>query len=118
MCEEGLYDKYKVIKNSTKEEVAGAFVLLPESDPIAIAALKTYAELTDNVELANNIECWLETLEMIGKEMPPVCDYCEDIAKVKSTPFMADVGARMCKKCWDSTRREYRLSNGEEIGEF
>lgn len=118
MDEKGLYDKYIVIENSTGEEVTEVFVLKPDTDPIAIAALQKYAELTSNKELESNLSVWIETLEMMGSEMPPKCDYCEDVAKVKSSPFMADAGAMMCRHCWDATREEYKNSNDEDIGEF
>lgn len=115
----GLYDKYTVINNETESPIDGAaFILRPDRDPIAIAALQRYAELTDNELLADDITGWLETLEFMGSDMPPECDYCESVAKVKSSPFMADAGASMCKQCWDDTRKEYIDSNGEDIGEF
>jgi len=118
MSKKGLYEKYTVIKNSTGEEVQGVFILKPESDPIAIAALQTYAELTDNETLAQDLTGWIEVMELMGYDMPPECDYCESVAKVKSSPFMADAGASMCKQCWNDTRKEYVDSHGEDIGEF
>lgn len=118
MSEKGLYKKYLVTKISTGEEVEGVFILKPETDPIAIAALQRYAELTDDELLAGHISEWIEALEFMGSEMPPECDYCEDVAKVKSTPFLGDGGASMCKRCWDMTREEYKASHGEGIGEF
>lgn len=118
MSEKGLYKKYQVTKLSTGEEVEGVFILKPDSDPIAIAALLRYAELTDDELLSGHITDWVEALEFMGTEMPPECDYCEDVAKVKSTPFMADAGASMCKRCWDMTKEEYLASNGEDIGDF
>ncbi|TYS55776.1 hypothetical protein FZD47_25455 [Bacillus infantis] len=118
MREQGLYKKYQVTKTSTGEEVEGVFILKPDTDPIAIAALQKYAELTEDELLAGQISEWLEALELMGSELPTKCDYCEDIAKVKSSPFMGDAGASMCKCCWDITREEYRASHGEEIGEF
>ncbi|MGG4267403.1 hypothetical protein [Peribacillus simplex] len=118
MTEQGLYDKYTVLNNETGEEVTGVFILKPETDPIAIAALQKYAELTTNKELENNLLVWFETLELMGTEMPPRCDYCEEVAKVRATPFLADAGSSMCEHCWDQTRKEYRNSHDEEIGEF
>ncbi|KAA6447573.1 hypothetical protein [Bacillus swezeyi] len=47
------------------------------------------------------------------------CDYCEGYAdKVRPSPFMVDVGASMCKECWDGTKEEYAASTGEHIGDF
>jgi len=45
------------------------------------------------------------------------CDYCSrSNVKVASSPYLADIGmsARMCKNCWEFTRK----SHAEEIGEF
>lgn len=117
MGEKGLYKKYQVKKLSTGEEVEGVFILKPYTDPIAIAALQRYAELTSDKLLSQQIEGWIEGIEFMGCEMPPECDYCESVAKVKSSPFMADAGASMCKYCWDDTRKEYIDSQGED-GEF
>ncbi|MCJ7840530.1 hypothetical protein MUB24_06260 [Lederbergia sp. NSJ-179] len=116
--EQGLYGKYRVLKSDTGEEINSFFVLKPDTDPVAIAALQRYAELTPNDQLSEELNCWLETLEMMGAQMPPKCDYCEDIAKVRTTPFLADSGAVMCEYCWNHTRREYKDSHGEDIGKF
>ena len=54
-----LYAKYKVIKNSTNEEVDGCFVLRPKNDPAAFKALVIYAQEADDEELANDLLFWL-----------------------------------------------------------
>lgn len=117
--QKGLYDKYTVINNETQKPIDGpAFILRPDRDPYAIAALQRYAELTVNEILAQDITGWIEVMELMGSDMPPKCDYCESVAKVKSSPFMADAGASMCKQCWDATRKEYIDSHSEDIGDF
>lgn len=115
----GLYEKYR-IERTDGEPLSNEFrfVLSPESDPAAYAALKKYAEITENEQLSKELLCQIDYMELIGIEKPPKCDYCEEEAKVKGTPFLADAGARMCKPCWDMTRKEYKDSQDEEIGAF
>lgn len=57
----GIYRKYRVFKDG--EPVEDCFVLKPPTDPAAIAALRTYAEETDNADLAADIEEWLTFLD-------------------------------------------------------
>jgi hypothetical protein len=119
--EKGLYNKYKILDRETGEKKDGEyFVLKPSKDPAAFAALKRYAEITPNSELASNIESWLEYLEISGDVIKlPECSYCGGEAnKVRPTPFLADIGANMCKNCWDMTKEEYAVSHCEHIPEF
>jgi hypothetical protein len=118
--ERGLYNKYKILDCETGEEKQGSyFVLNPEKDPAAISALKRYVEMTPNRQLASDIENWLEAMEMMGVKQPTTCDYCGDeVRETKGSPFMADVSAKMCERCWNDTRKEYIASNGEDIGPF
>ena len=64
---EGLRDKYTVTKNDTGDDVPGAFVLQPETDPIAAAAVMFYADITkmlfDLSPLLVEVELWLESVE-------------------------------------------------------
>lgn len=58
----GLYGKYLIFKADTYEPINGkAFVLKPESDPHARAALQFYADSvrTDNLALALDLDEWL-----------------------------------------------------------
>ena len=62
--DEGLYDKYVVYKvrsdgkiNSNHER--GVFVLKPREDAAARAALMHYANLTPDMELADDLWGWL-----------------------------------------------------------
>lgn len=57
----GLYGKYKVTKAG--EPVEQCFVLEPENDPAALAALKTYALETDDDWLAGDLAHWISTIE-------------------------------------------------------
>ncbi|MDF1511471.1 hypothetical protein Gp_85 [Bacillus phage vB_Bacillus_1020A] len=120
MPERGLYEKYTILDAETKQEKEGPyFVLKPMEDPAAIAAIKKYAEVTNNKELASDLLIWMEGLELIGVEQPLKCDYCEETTdKVRPTPFMADVGASMCKHCWEMTQKEYAECQDEHIGDF
>ena len=55
----GLYGKYTVRKNSDGSLVTDCFVLRPNKDLAAVAALRAYAAATDNTELAVDIINWV-----------------------------------------------------------
>ena len=55
----GLKRKYIVLKSDTGEAVESCFVLRPDRDPAAVAALRAYAEATENKTLADDIICWV-----------------------------------------------------------
>ncbi len=55
----GLYGKYTVYKNKDGSLVTDCFVLRPTKDPAEVAALRAYADSTDNVELAADIINWV-----------------------------------------------------------
>ncbi len=55
----GLYGKYTVRKNEDGALVTDCFVLRPTKDPAAVAALRAYADSTDNAELAADIISWV-----------------------------------------------------------
>ena len=55
----GLYGKYTVYKNKDGSLVTDCFILRPEKDPAAVAALRAYAAATDNAELAADIINWV-----------------------------------------------------------
>lgn len=39
----------------------------------------------------------------IKKQKKQICDYCSrKVKKLADTPYMADVPAKMCKRCWQS----------------
>jgi len=59
--ERGLYGKYVVFDATTEQMVTDfAFVLKPESDPVAWDVLAIYAEETPNVHLATDLFLWLD----------------------------------------------------------
>lgn len=61
----GLYTKYAVYDNEDGGSVVtDCFVLRPDKDPAALIALRTYAVVTDNVELASDIINWCKNLGM------------------------------------------------------
>ena len=55
----GLCVKYDVKKVETGETVNNCFVLRPDKDPAAVAALRTYARATPNKALADDIIAWV-----------------------------------------------------------
>lgn len=56
----GLKGKFLVFKSDTGEMIKNCFVLRPDKDPAAVAALRAYAEATDNDTLAADI------IELVG----------------------------------------------------
>ena len=58
----GLKRKYIVLKSDTGELVDGCFVLRPDKDEAAIAALVAYAGATGNKQLAADILAWIDDL--------------------------------------------------------
>ena len=47
------------------------------------------------------------------------CDYCGDKkVKTRSTPYMADIPAKMCKHCWDMAKEQGLKQEEIWIGEF
>ena len=62
--QKGLFNKYTIINNETGEEVEGSyFVLKPETDKAARNALRIYACLTENKNLAEDLFKWTDELE-------------------------------------------------------
>lgn len=59
----GLQVKYRVYKARNGEPVEDCFILRPDKDPAARAALMAYAAATDNEELHFDIYSWVEALE-------------------------------------------------------
>ncbi len=55
----GLRVKYDVKKVETGETVNNCFVLRPDKDPAAVVALRTYARVTPNKALADDIITWV-----------------------------------------------------------
>jgi hypothetical protein len=63
----GLYHKYDVVKKDGKV-VSNFFVLRPDRDPAARAALITYAQVTDNTILKDEIEQWVRLMDKKDSE--------------------------------------------------
>lgn len=61
--QEGLKIKYNVTKVSDGSPVYDCFVLRPDRDPAAIAAIYAYAEATPNKTLAEDLRRWMEELK-------------------------------------------------------
>lgn len=58
----GLKRKFLVFKSDTGEMIENCFVLRPDKDPAAVAALRAYAGATDNKTLAADI------INLVGKD--------------------------------------------------
>ena len=80
-ADKGLYDKFSVTRNLNGEKVHGTFVLMPEKDPAAVAALATYADEVrkEAPELASDIHDWLEHI-ILGKMTlhPTINEWAKD----------------------------------------
>ena len=66
-ADRGLYLKYIVLSKNPLELKNNKFVLSPESDPVALSALATYAGLTDNAQLSEDLRDWIQRIQD-GKE--------------------------------------------------
>ena len=65
---DGLYRKFVVLKADTGEEIQDRFfVLRPERDPAAVAALLAYSDATKNIALSADILGWVRKLQREGK---------------------------------------------------
>lgn len=63
----GLYMKYVITKTDTGKPVEGSyFILKPDNDPAARAAMSAYAEATDNQKLRDDLRAWVADLETEG----------------------------------------------------
>ena len=60
---DGLRRKYIVQKADSGEEVTDCFVLRPAKDRAAVAAIITYAKVTENETLAADLLRWLQRIE-------------------------------------------------------
>lgn len=56
----GLYSKYEVRKRSDGTLVNNCFVLRPDRDDAAIAAMLAYADATSDSRLAKELREWVE----------------------------------------------------------
>lgn len=65
----GLYGKYIVRKRSDNSIVTNCFVLRPDRDDAAIAAMLAYANATDDESLAQELREWAEYEQRVK---PPV----------------------------------------------
>jgi len=66
--EKGLYNKYAVFKTGDPTPVYSAFVLKPETDPVARKALRLYASLTKNEHLKRDLKRWLAIIDTDSTE--------------------------------------------------
>ncbi|TMV49382.1 hypothetical protein FE783_12770 [Paenibacillus mesophilus] len=49
-----------------------------------------------------------------------ICDWCNDKVQEVCRPHSFDTasGEKMCRRCWDKDRTQYKRSHGEDIGPF
>ncbi|AKG36111.1 hypothetical protein [Paenibacillus durus] len=79
----GLCNKYQIIKRETGVEVDGnCFVLRPDRDPAAVAALLRYADATSNADLSADIWQWMQSIapaavDGTSEEVYPLLDGTE-----------------------------------------
>lgn len=81
---EGLKLKYNVTKVEDGTPVYDCFVLRPQKDPAARAALRTYAETTNNDELRKDIHGWINDIESAlraQEQNEPQCRDCKHLGK-------------------------------------
>ena len=76
---QGLYEKYSVVNVKTGRAIKDCFVLRPDRDRAAAAALRAYAEVTENKALADDIIRWVgpdDQRVRTGKGKWHLCDTC------------------------------------------
>lgn len=58
----GLFEKYHIINNEDRSVVFGAFVLRPQRDPHAVAAIRAYADSVaeQDSDLAADLNEWMD----------------------------------------------------------
>lgn len=105
----GLYGKYIVRKSSDNSIVTNCFVLRPDRDDAAIAAMLAYANATDDELLAQELREWAEYEQgvkppvtnadhiraMSDEELSRHCNGCPPGKDYMTCEF---VGA--CDACW------------------
>ena len=106
---DGLKRKYIVLKSDTGEGVENCFVLRPDKDPAAIAALRAYAEVTDNKTLADDIINWAgaEKDKTDGKPKTRA-DEIRSMSDKELTRFLCDLqSSGDCDPCEFCDAKEY-----------
>lgn len=78
---EGLKRKFLVFKSDTGEMVENCFVLRPDKDPAAVAALRAYAAATDNDTLSADIINWVGAGNDRDNSKPLTLDELREMAK-------------------------------------
>lgn len=66
--------KFKVVNEETGEEIENCFVLFPEHDKAAVAALEEYAKNTVNSGMANVLQNWATRIQQ-REDDPSVKQY-------------------------------------------
>lgn len=82
----GLYEKYEVRKDG--EVVEDCFVLEPESDEAAQAALATYALETGDEDLLEDLDAWLQDLDFTDEAVVLAMGWTEQIANFLEMYFI------------------------------
>ena len=70
----GLYNKYIITKADGTQVNDRCFILKPDKDPAAVAALRAYAEATNDDQLRSDLYAWigspLHALQAVGEVYP------------------------------------------------
>lgn len=99
----GLKAKYLVFKADTGAKVDNCFILRPDKDPVAVAALRAYASATDNEILAEDIYNWVGKGESLRSQGEWVVTYYTTTSKRGRVIANAK---HVCPKCKHSNGRK------------
>ena len=95
---EGLKQKYVVRKADTGECVKNCFVLRPDKDVAAVAALRAYAGATDNKMLAADIINWIGAEQHTPLTLDELREMGGEPVYIHSDIFQDDCGWRVIKR--------------------
>lgn len=86
-----------------------AFVLVPERDPAAIAALRAYADATPDPELAERLQAWTSMFDDEAQSIPTIDD--------KLPSWIATLSAEVESGEIDVTQALFRIARLVRRGE-
>lgn len=90
---QGLYDRYTVIDNRTGQQVEDGFFVLKLTDPVALKALMTYAEYTDDPVLATDLSFLIgsSAAKLEGAALRKFLDLARTIPKAEDGPKVNEI---------------------------
>ena len=89
---DGLNAKYLVFKADSGEKVESCFVLRPHKDPAAVKSLRSYANATENKNLADDIYNWVGKPETNADRIRAMSD--EELTEFINTFNICDIRTR------------------------